>query len=235
LAKAVRDLAALQRGIGYQFVNSALLEHALTHVSSLPSTQTRLASYQRLEFLGDRVLGLAIADMLSTAYPQAEEGELARRMAELVRRETCAEVAREWNLGPNIRLGAGEANSGGRKRETILADACEALIGAVFLDGGFLPARAMVASAWEARLTEVTGDRRDAKTSLQELAQSRKFTMPTYTEISRTGPAHRMHFVIEVAVEAFGRAEGTGHSKREAEQNAARALIEQITEREGQA
>ena len=232
MAKAVRDLAALQSCIGYSFTNRALLDQALAHVSSLPGTQSRIDSYQRLEFLGDRVLGLAIADMLSFTYPQAEEGELARRMADLVRRETCAEVAREWNLGPNIRLGAGEANSGGRKRETILADACEALIGAIYLDGGFTAARGVVLKAWEKRIAEEAGDRRDAKTALQELAQSRKMAMPTYTEVSRSGPAHRMHFVISVEVEGLGRTEGTGSYKREAEQHAARSLIDLVAENE---
>lgn len=228
MAKAVADLAKLQAELGYIFNDQKRLEHALTHVSSVKSGNIRLQSYQRLEFLGDRVLGLAVAEMLANAFPSAEEGELARRMAELVRKETCADVATGWNLGPNIRLGAGEVQSGGRKRQTILADACEAVIGAVFLDGGYAPAQAVVARAWGPKLAEPAGDRRDAKTLLQELAQARRLGMPTYREVARSGPAHRTHFVIEVAVEVLGTAEGEGTAKREAEQAAARALLDRI-------
>jgi ribonuclease-3 len=228
VAKAVADLPKLQAAIGHAFRDRGLLELALTHVSSVKSGSIRLQSYQRLEFLGDRVLGLAVAQMLFAAFPEAEEGELARRMAELVRKETCAEVAAGWEVGPNIRLGAGEAQSGGRKRITILADVCEAIIGAAFLDGGYAAAEAVVDRAWRGRLAEPEGGRRDPKTLLQELAQARRLGMPAYTEISRSGPAHRMRFVIAVEVEALGAAEGEGASKREAEQTAARALLDRI-------
>jgi ribonuclease III len=233
VAKATPDLPKLQAAIGHVFQNQGLLEHALTHVSSVKSGNIRLQSYQRLEFLGDRVLGLAVAEMLGAAFPAADEGELARRMADLVRKETCAEVAIAWNIGPNVRLGAGEAHSGGRKRSTILADVCEAVIGAVFLDSGYLAAQGVVAKAWGPRLAEPAGDRRDAKTMLQELAQGRRLGMPAYREISRTGPAHRMHFVIGVEVDVLGAAEGEGASKREAEQAAARNLLARLSE-EGQ-
>ncbi len=229
LAKAAADIAKLQATIGHVFSDQKLLQHALTHVSSIKSGNTRLQSYQRLEFLGDRVLGLAVAEMLSDAFPEADEGELARRMADLVRKETCAEVAIGWNTGPNIRLGAGEAQSGGRKRQTILADVCEAIIGAVFLDAGYPAAQAVVAKGWGQRLHEPQGDRRDAKTMLQELAQSRRLATPSYREVSRSGPAHRMHFVIAVEVELLGVAEGEGASKREAEQAAARNLLAQLS------
>jgi ribonuclease III len=234
LAKAVSDLARLQAELGHLFNDPKLLEHGLTHVSSVKGGPIRLQSYQRLEFLGDRVLGLAIAEMLSAAFPAADEGELARRMAELVRKETCADVAAAWDIGPNIRLGAGEAQSGGRKRQTILADVCEAVIGAVFLDAGYPPAQAVIAKAWGHRLAEPAGDKRDAKTLLQELAQGRRLGMPSYREIARSGPAHRMHFVIAVDVELLGAAEGEGASKREAEQAAARALLD-MTAAEGTA
>jgi ribonuclease-3 len=228
LAKAQADLAKLQAAIGHLFADPKLLEHALTHVSSVKSGDMRLQSYQRLEFLGDRVLGLVIAELLSEAFPAADEGELARRMADLVRKETCAEVATDWNTGPNIRLGAGEAQSGGRKRLTILADVCEAVIGAVFLDGGYPAAQAVIANAWKERLTQEHGGRRDPKTLLQELAQARRLGTPTYREVSRSGPAHRMHFFMAVEVEALGSAEGEGTSKREAEQAAARALLDRL-------
>ncbi len=228
VAKAIRDTAQLQARLGYIFKSERLLDHALTHVSAVKSGNVRLQSYQRLEFLGDRVLGLAISDMLSVAYPEADEGELARRMSELVRRETCAEVAIEWDIGSNVRLGSGEVQSGGRKRQTILADACEAVIGAVYLDGGFAVARGVIASAWQSRLTKPTGDKRDPKTHLQEMAQARKRGTPLYSETSRSGPAHRTTFVVSVEVDGLGIAEGTGQSKREAEQMAAQALIDQL-------
>jgi ribonuclease III len=228
LAKAQPDIAKLQAAIGHVFADQGLLEHALTHVSFVKSGAIRLQSYQRLEFLGDRVLGLAVASMLSATFPSAEEGELARRMAELVRKETCADVAVAWDVGPNLRLGSGEVQSGGRKRVTILADVCEAIIGAVFLDAGYVAAETVVERAWRSRLTEPEGGRRDPKTLLQELSQSRRLGMPAYTEVARSGPAHRMHFVIAVSIEGLGAAEGEGSSKREAEQAAARALLDQI-------
>jgi ribonuclease III len=228
VARAQPDIARLQASIGHIFADPGLLEHALTHVSFVKSGAIRLQSYQRLEFLGDRVLGLAVAKMLSLAYPQAEEGELARRMAELVRKETCADVAVAWDVGPNLKLGAGEAQSGGRKRVTILADVCEAIIGAVFLDADYAVAEAVIDRAWRARLTEPEGGRRDPKTLLQELSQSRRLGMPVYAEASRSGPAHRMHFVMAVRIDGLGEAEGEGTSKREAEQAAARALLDQI-------
>jgi ribonuclease III len=233
--KAVANLPKLQAALGHVFHDTGLLEHALTHVSSVAGGNTRLMSYQRLEFLGDRVLGLAIAEMLAAAFPSADEGELARRMSELVRKETCAEVAEAWKLGPNIRLGAGEAQSGGRKRLTILADCCEAVIGAVFLDAGYAAAQRVVAQAWEKRLTLEHGGRRDSKTLLQELAQARRLGVPVYREAARSGPAHRMRFVMAVDVEALGAAEGEGASKREAEQAAAAALLAKLESAEAAA
>jgi ribonuclease III len=231
MGKAVRDLAMLQQALGYQFRQKGLLEHALTHVSGVRGGNVRAQSYQRLEFLGDRVLGLAIAELLSHHFPDANEGELARRMAELVRAETCAEVAVEWDVGPNIRLGVGEVQSGGRKRQTTLADVCESIIGAVFLDSGYESAKAVIEPAWRNRLIQPMGDRRDAKTSLQELAQGRQFPTPVYREVSRSGPPHLMTFVVAVDVPALGSAEGSGTSKREAEQAAAQALVD-ILQRE---
>lgn len=228
MARLDRGLDALQRQIGHTFSDTSLLDLALTHVSAARGDDVRLKSYQRLEFLGDRVLGLAIADMLSRAFPRAEEGELARRMAELVRKETCAEVAIAWNVGPAIRLGAGEAQSGGRKRLTILADVCEALIGAVYLDSDYATAHALVERAWAHRLIAVAGDRRDSKTRLQEIAQGKALGTPVYHEIARQGPAHRTVFKIRVTIAGLGEAEGVGTSKREAEQIAASTLLDQL-------
>jgi ribonuclease III len=226
MGKAVRDLALLQHVMGYQFRKKGLLEHALTHVSGVRGGNVRAQSYQRLEFLGDRVLGLAIAELLSQHFPDANEGELARRMSELVRAETCAEVAIAWDVGPNIRLGMGEVQSGGRSRQTTLADVCEAIIGAIFLDSDYSSARAVIEAAWKERVTQPMGDKRDAKTSLQELAQGQQFPTPVYREVSRSGPPHKMTFVVAVDVPPLGSAEGTGTSKREAEQAAAQALVD---------
>ena len=147
--------------IGYHFADETLLEKALTHISAL-SGKSRSGSYQRLEFLGDRVLGLVISDMLFRAYPKADEGELSKRLADLVRKETCADVARAMDLGASIRLGSSESNAGGRRRSPILADVCEALIGAVFLDGGYPAAAALIDKFWSERLHAIARPPRDA-------------------------------------------------------------------------
>src|ERR1700734_1446261 len=144
--------SALEARIGYRFTNAALLDSALSHISALKGSRNRASSYQRLEFLGDHVLGLGISDMLFRAFPKAVEGELSRRLPDLVGKETCTGTAPTIELGPAIRLGASEANAGGRTRPAILADVCEALIGAVYLDGGFPAAEALVARLWEARM-----------------------------------------------------------------------------------
>jgi ribonuclease-3 len=200
------------------------LEQALTHISALPVTRRR-DSYQRLEFLGDRVLGLAVADLLYRTYPDAEEGALSRRLSELVRKESCAAIALEWDVGPHLVLGLGEAQSGGRKRTTILGDACEALIGAVFLDGGFEAASRVVERAWSERLAASAETVNDAKTALQEWAQARSLKAPTYRLVSRSGPDHSPRFLVAVDVEGHVAAEGEGRSKRLAEQAAAAAFI----------
>ncbi|MBV8564516.1 MAG: ribonuclease III [Methylobacteriaceae bacterium] len=218
-------LEELEARIGYVFVNPSLLNVALTHVSAIASERTRTGSYQRLEFLGDRVLGLAISDMLYAAFPRADEGELSRRLAGLVRRETCAEVGLEWSVGAHLRLGESEAQTGGRTKAAILADVCEAIIGAVFLDGGFTAALHVVRGAWEPRMRLPRLPLRDAKTALQEWAQARGLPTPTYAELARSGPAHAPEFTIAVTVAGFRSCEGTGASKRIAEQAAAAAFL----------
>lgn len=215
------DIPALEQRIGYRFSNGDLAIQALTHMSGTPGDAGRLNSYQRLEFLGDRVLGLCVSAMLYLEFPQAAEGELSRRLADLVRQERCAEVGLAWNLGPHIRLGAGESHSGGRRRPAILADVCEALIGAVFVDGGFTAASAVVAGAWTERMRSAGRALRDAKTMLQEWAQGLGRPPPVYREVERSGPAHAPQFVISVGVPGFPSAEGRGASKRLAEQAAA--------------
>lgn len=216
---------ALEECIGYRFRKLALLDQALTHISALTGQRNRGGSYQRLEFLGDHVLGLVISDMLYRAFPKANEGELSRRLADLVRTETCAEIARAIDLGAAIRLGSSEANAGGRLRTAILADVCESLIGAVFLDGGYAESAAVVERLWDARMRKPAGPLRDFKTVLQEWAQARGLPAPTYREVERTGPHHDPEFLVAVELRDRAPAEGRGRSKRAAEQQAAAAML----------
>jgi ribonuclease-3 len=225
MTRGAADRRELEGRIGYEFADPKLLDCALTHISALPGTRSRAGSYQRLEFLGDHVLGLVVSDMLFRAFPQAAEGELSRRLAALVRKETCAEVARGMDLGPAMRLGNSEENAGGRHRVAILADVCEALIGAVFIDGGYAPAASLVERFWRPHLLHPTTPLRDPKTMLQEWAQARGMPAPAYREVERSGPDHDPHF--RVLVEVVGRepVEGSGRSKRAAEQAAAAVML----------
>jgi ribonuclease-3 len=175
-----RGDGSLEERIGYRFKDTGLFDSALSHISALKGGRNRAGSYQRLEFLGDHVLGLVISDMLFRAFPKADEGELSRRLADLVRKETCADIARAIDLGAAIRLGSSEANAGGRKRPAILADVCEALIGAVYLDGGYPAAEALVGRLWDARMKTKAQPLRDPKTVLQEWAQARGLPTPAY-------------------------------------------------------
>jgi ribonuclease-3 len=218
-------LAALQRRIGHDFGDPALLDTALTHGSALEGRVPPEASYQRLEFLGDRVLGLIAAEMLVKAFPKAQEGELAQRFSDLVRNETCAEVALDVDLGEAIRLGGGEAQSGGRKKAAILGDVCEAVIGALYLDGGLDAARTFIETNWKERMLGWDGPLRDAKTALQEWVQGRGLPTPVYTVIDRTGPDHAPSFTVEVTVDAIDAGRGEGRTKRDAEQLAAAAVL----------
>jgi ribonuclease-3 len=220
-----RGVAALEERIGYRFSSAALLDRALTHVSALTGARNRAGSYQRLEFLGDHVLGLIISDMLFRAFPKADEGELSRRLADLVRKEACADVARAIELGSAIRLGASEANAGGRGRTAILADVCEALVGAVYIDGGYPAAAALVEKLWDERMRTPARPLRDSKTVLQEWAQARGLPTPVYREVERTGPDHSPEFRVAVELPQFSPAEGLGRSKRTAEQAAAAAML----------
>ena len=216
--------SALEKTIGYRFKDGELLERSLTHISAIAGG-SRTNSYQRLEFLGDHVLGLIISDMLFRAFPKADEGELSRRLADLVRREACADVARAIELGTALRLGASEANAGGRMRTAILADVCEALVGAVYLDGGYDAAAKLVEKLWGDRMRAPVRPLRDPKTILQEWAQARGLPTPTYREIERTGPHHDPEFRVAVDLASREPAEGLGRSKRTAEQAAAAAML----------
>jgi ribonuclease-3 len=222
--RKVQRASPLETTIGYRFRDKVLLERALTHISALKG-QGRTGSYQRLEFLGDHVLGLAVSEMLFEAFPKAEEGELSRRLADLVRRESCADVARAIDLGDSLRLGASEVRSGGRSRIAILADVCESLIGAVFLDGGYKAAKALVERYWSDRMRKPVRPLRDPKTILQEWAQARGLPTPSYREVERTGPHHDPVFRVAVVLPQRDPAEGRGRSKRAAEQAAAAALL----------
>jgi ribonuclease III len=215
----------LEERIGYGFTDPAILEMALTHISALKGARNRAGSYQRLEFLGDHVLGLVISDMLYRAFPKADEGELSRRLADLVRKETCTEIARSVDLGAVIRVGSSEHNAGARSRPAILADVCEAVIGAVYLDGGYKAAEEVVERLWQVRLRATAQPLRDPKTVLQEWAQARGLPTPAYREIARSGPDHSPEFRVAVQLPALPPAEGLGRSKRAAEQAAAAAML----------
>ncbi|HEY8382460.1 MAG TPA: ribonuclease III [Microvirga sp.] len=223
MARRKPDTDGLQERLGYAFKDPDLLVRALTHVSA-PGTGAE-SNYQRLEFLGDRVLGLAVAEMVFRAFPDAPEGELSRRLSELVRRETCAEVAIAWDVGPNLKLGGGEVQSGGRRNTAILADVCEAIIGAVFLDGGFEAGRALVEAAFQEHLLLPRRPLRDPKSALQEWAQGQGLPTPTYTVVEQIGPDHAPEFRVMAKVKGFENAVGIGRSKRVAEQEAARNLL----------
>ncbi len=172
------------------------------------------------------MLGLVVSEMLYEAFPDASEGDLSVRLAGLVRRETCAEVAESWDVGPYVVMGQGEARGGGRKKAAILADVCEALIGAVFLDAGFAGARALVRRFWEERMRADAAPIQDAKTFVQEWAQARALATPRYTEVERSGPAHLPRFVMQVELDGFEPERGEASSKRAAEQAAARAFLD---------
>ena len=214
------DLSELETSLAYSFRDRTTLVTALTHIGAAAN---RPASYQRLEFLGDRVLGLVVASMLYTFLPEADEGDLSRRLADLVRRESCAEVAQDWDVGPHIRLAAGERSSAALRR-AILGDVCEAVIGAVYLDGGIEAASKLVTRAFAPRM-HAPRRLRDAKTTLQEWAQAKGLAVPLYREIARHGPQHAPEFTVAVTIEGFGDADAKGPSKRVAEQAAAAAFM----------
>ncbi len=220
--KLAADLKAFEARIGHNFRQPDLLLRAVTHASISSTTRP---DNQRLEFLGDRVLGLVMAEALLGADMAASEGQLAPRFNALVRKEACAEVAREVGLGDVLKLGRSEMLSGGRRKEALLGDAMEAVIAAVYQDGGFDAARVLILRLWGARIGAVEQDARDPKTALQEWAQARAMPPPIYTEQGRTGPDHQPIFTVEVRLES-GEAElARAGSKRVAEQAAARALL----------
>jgi ribonuclease-3 len=222
MARQVRDVRALEARIGHVFADRNLIAAALTHVSA--ATGSKHETYQRLEFLGDRVLGLAVSGMLYEAFPEAGEGELSRRLAGLVRKESCAEVALAWGVDSYVRLGEIEQRIR-TPNLAILGDVCESIIGAVFLDAGYEAAKAVVIAAFGERMHAPGRPLRDPKTALQEWAQARGLPTPLYRETARSGPDHAPEFTISVEVAGYRNAEAKGLAKRLAEQAAAAAFI----------
>lgn len=219
------ELVAFCDRIGHRFARPELLLRAVTHSSI--SSVTR-PSNERLEFLGDRVLGLTMAEALFRADTTAAEGQLAPRLNSLVRQETCADVARDIGLGDVLRLGRSEMLSGGRRKEALLGDALEAVIAAVYLDAGFDAARDMVLRLWGDRVRMAPAQARDGKSALQEWAQGRGLPPPTYHETGRSGPDHQPVFTVEVRLSTGDMAAATAPGKRPAEQAAARALLARL-------
>lgn len=215
---------AIETALGYRFADPDLLTRALTHRSH-GDGRRRGADNQRLEFLGDRVLGLLAAEALFTRFSDTSEGGLAPRLNALVRKETCADVARAMGLGEALFLSPAEVQRGGRDKDSILGDACEAVMAALYLDAGLEVARGVFERYWDAALSDLTSRPQDPKSALQERAAARKLPAPAYDVVDRSGPAHRPVFRVTVSVEGWGAAEGEGGSKQSAERAAAEALL----------
>jgi ribonuclease-3 len=227
-ARSDPGLAELMQRLGYNFRRPEWLEQALTHSSLSVVRHKRNQSNERLEFLGDRVLGLVVAEMLFARFPDEAEGDLAYRHAGLARRDALAQVARTIDLGAFLRLSRGEEEGGGRDNPGLLADCCEAVIAALYLDGGLDAASAFIRAHWAALVEERRAPPKDDKTRLQEWAQGGGRPLPVYREIGREGPGHAPVFTIEVVVAGCEPGRGEGPSKRAAEQAAARVLLERL-------
>lgn len=217
-------LAALP---GIKIGNPALYQEALTHGSSI-TQRSGGRDYQRLEFLGDRVLGLTIAEALYTRHPHMDEGAMSARFNALVSRARCAEVARSIGLGAHIRLGKQARDDGGYLSDNILGDVVEALIGATFIDQGFDGARALVLTWWQGLIDDSHGDARHPKSALLEWAAAQRKRPPVFTIIARDGPDHAPHFRVRVEVTGHDAAEGEGSSKQAAERAAAAAMLQKL-------
>jgi ribonuclease-3 len=220
-------LQALQTRLGYEFRRIELLDEAVTHPSFQGEAGRRKCN-DRMEFLGDRVLGLVIANVLFQKFRREEVGALARRHAALVRREALVQIADELGLAACIRISRGEEEAGGRTNPGLLGDACEALIAAVYLDGGFDAAQQMVERLWCPLVERDASPPKDAKTMLQEWAQGRGFPLPSYIETGRSGPPHAPVFLVQVVVEGFPPVTASGSSKRLAERAAAELMLMEV-------
>ncbi|MBB4264920.1 ribonuclease III [Roseospira visakhapatnamensis] len=220
-ADPARDLVILEDRLGHRFDRPDLLDRALTH----GSLGGGLESYERLEFLGDRVLNLLVAHMLYDRFPREPEGSLARRHTALVRGETLAHVARTLGLASLIRLSQGEVDLGGRDNPTLLADVCEAVLGALYLDGGLAVVDRVVRRHWTPLMDQDLSPPKDPKTSVQEWAQGRGLPLPVYETVAASGPDHAPTFTVAVRVKGRPEVRADGASKRQAEQRAAALLL----------
>jgi len=218
-------LDALEKALDHRFRDRALLLDALSH-SSLGRKGAAVAGFDRLEFLGDRVVGLVVADMLLDHFPDDGEGDIARRHARLVNRDSLARIARDIGLGTYLRLSVGESQSGGGDNPAVLADAFEAVVAALYRDGGMDAARACLTVRFAPLISEVAVPPRDAKTALQEWAQARGLNLPEYRLLKMSGPAHKPHIAVEVRIDGLDPEKAEGSSKRIAEQAAAAALLQ---------
>jgi ribonuclease-3 len=223
----IQDLPSLSKKLGHKFTKPELLRLALRH-SSL-SIGGPDGSNERYEFLGDRVFGLVIAEILLNYFPSENEGDIAKRHTALVRKESLARVARTIELGSFIEMSEGEEKSGGRQNPSVLSDCCEAVIAALYIDGGLDIASRFIVNHWSKMIEETPNPPKDNKTALQEWAQGRGLPVPNYIEVSRDGPAHRPVFIIEASLEGHGSVQATGKSKQKAEQMSARLLLEELT------
>lgn len=224
------DASNLEQHTGYRFSSNGLLDEALTHSSGRKARVRpggkRVHENERLEFLGDRVLGLVIAEWLIEVYPDEREGELATKLNNLVRKETCAEVARAISLDHFIRVGKTERAGEVHRKVTVLGDTMESVIAAIYLDGGLEPSKEVVRRLWKPHMDAVEKLKRDAKTVLQEWAQARGLPVPRYQLVDRTGPDHNPVFQISVEVKGLEPVKGSGKTKRAGEQDAAQNLLE---------
>ncbi len=224
------DLASLEAALGHSFGDRAILQAGLRHSSlgsraNLKHLEPAAEGFDRLEFLGDRVIGLVVAEMLLAGYPNDGEGDIARRHARLVERDSLARLARAIGLGRYLRLSTGEAQSGGRDNPAVLADAFEAVVAALYRDGGLAAAREFLVPQFAPLMAEVVVPPRDAKTALQEWAQARGLSLPTYRTLEMKGPAHRPRISVEVQIDGLPPQTADGPSRRAAEQAAAAALL----------
>lgn len=234
------DLLTLAATLGHEFKDPTLLKTAVTHPSAIATARPRRGrktkaedmeaspDNQRLEFLGDRVLGLVISEMLFQAFPNEDEGALARRLAALVKQDSLDIVGREIELGRYLILSRGEEDGGGRDNPATLADACESVIGALYLDGGLETARRFVERYWRPKMAAEAKPPQDAKTALQEWAQAAGLALPRYTVVKSEGPPHDPVFEVAVSVAGQEPASARGRSKRAAEQAAARSLLDRV-------
>lgn len=222
-----RELDELQAALGYDFKDIGLLRQALMHSSA---TEKRLKSNERMEFLGDRVLGLVLAEMLLDTYPAEEEGEISYRFTSLAQRDALATVAGLIGLAQHLTLSNGENLTGGRENPGMLADAVEAVLAAIYQDGGLEPARAFIVAHWSPMMRENRRPPKDPKTTLQEWAQGRGLGLPSYQVVAQEGPDHQPNFRVEATLSGQNPALGEGNNKRAAEQAAAEAMLLAIKE-----